>query len=264
MTLVVTHLDELGAVGVADPAASGVDNRARPDLRGYAAAVVIDVVRAFTVAPWCLARGAERVLLARDADAALAARVERFPQALLLRDGRPDPRFDLPNAPGRIAGEDLTGRTIVQATGNGTRGAHAVAGVPIILCASFVTARATAAVLAGTAGSVLCVPTEGDEDVALADYLAALLDGGGTADAEPYLRRVRDSPAGQECRERGTDPAYPGVHPDDLDRCLQVDAFDHALQAIPDGQLLALVPVGPSASLSSRDPRRGTTRADGT
>ncbi len=33
----------------------------------------------------------------------------------------------------------------------------------------------------------------------------------------------------------------PGVHPDDLARCLQVDAFDHALQAIPDGQLLALV-----------------------
>ena len=82
-------------------------------------AVVIDVVRAFTVAAWCLERGAARLLLAPSIEAAVAAG-ERHPGAVLLKDGEPDPRFILPNAPGRIATEDLTGRIVVQKTGNGT------------------------------------------------------------------------------------------------------------------------------------------------
>lgn len=86
-------------------------------------AVVIDVVRAFTVAPWILRQGAAQLLLAPSADVALAAKAATHPHALLVKDGAPDPRFDLPNAPGRIAHENLHGRTVIQTTGNGTRGA---------------------------------------------------------------------------------------------------------------------------------------------
>ncbi|WP_162458408.1 2-phosphosulfolactate phosphatase [Pseudactinotalea terrae] len=205
-------------------------------------AVVIDVVRAFTVAPWCLARGAERLLLAPGADAAVTARDERYPDALLLTDRHVDLRFPLPNAPGRIAREDLSGATVIQVTGNGTRGAHAVSAVPAVLCASFVTAAATArAVRALAPTRLLLVPTEGDEDVALADYLIAMLDGAGQVDPAAYLERVVRSDAGRECAEKGADPANPGVDPDDLRRCLEIDAFDHALQAVPqEGGLLAV------------------------
>lgn len=215
------------------------------DLTGPVAAdvaVVIDVVRAFTVAPWCLARGAERLLFAPGVEAAAQVRADHHPDALLLKDGGSDPRFALPNAPGRIAREDLTGRTVIQVTGNGTRGAYAVGAVPMVLCASFVTATATArAVLAAAPARVLLVPTEGDEDVALADYLTAVLDGAARPDPAPYLERVVRSDAGRECVARGADPAYPGVDADDLRRCLAIDAFDHALQASPEpGGLLAV------------------------
>jgi 2-phosphosulfolactate phosphatase len=77
------------------------------------------------------------------------------------------------------------------------------------------------------------VPTEGDEDHALAEYLIALLDGGRPPDPEPYLARVADSRAGRECAARGSDPACPGFDADDLARCLEIDAIGFALRAEP-------------------------------
>lgn len=191
-------------------------------------AVVVDVIRAFTVAPWCLARGAVRLLLAPSLDAAVAAGA-RFPGAVLLKDGPPDPRFPLANAPGAIATSDLTGRTVIQKTGNGTRGAHVARGAGEVLCASFVTAAATTAYLRHRdAGEVVLVVTEGDEDAALADYVTSCLEG--PTEVAPYLRRVVDSDAAEELRQRGPDPAFPGVHPEDLGRVLEVDRFDRALR----------------------------------
>ena len=203
------------------------------------AAVVIDVLRAFTVAAWCYARGAQDVLLAPTVEAAIIGRAD-WPSALLLKDGSPDERFDLPNAPGIVAATDLSGRTVIQTTGNGTRGAHAVAGASHLLCASFATAAATARALreAGSA-TVALVVTEGEEDLAFADYLSALLFGDRPEPAT-YLARAARSPAAQELRERSHDPAFPGVHPDDLELCLQVNRFDFALRAEPAGGLLRL------------------------
>lgn len=199
-------------------------------------AVVVDVIRAFTVAPWCLERGALRHLLAPSLDAAVTAG-DRFPGSVLLKDGAPDPRFDLVNAPGAIATSDLTGRTVIQKTGNGTRGAHAARGAGEVLCASFVTAAATTAYLRHRdASEVVFVVTEGDEDAALADYVIACLDG--PTQAAPFVRRVLDSDAAEELRQRAPDPAFPGVHPDDLERVIEMDRFDRALRCEPVEDLL--------------------------
>ena len=200
------------------------------------AVVVVDVFRAFTTAPWCYESGARSVLLAPTIEDALAARVGDHVR--LIKDGVPDPRFDLANAPGMVAATDLRDRTVVQITGNSTRGVYAVS-APHALCASFVTATATARFLREERiRSVLFVPTEGDEDTALADYLIELLHGGG--DPTDYLSRAEASPAAAELRQRGPDPAFPGVHPDDLTRCLDVDRFDFALEAIRQGVLRKL------------------------
>jgi 2-phosphosulfolactate phosphatase len=204
------------------------------------AAVVIDVMRAFTVAPWCLARGASAVYLAADVESAVAGRT-RWPDALLLKDGDPDHRFDLPNAPGVVQCADLHGRTIVQVTGNGTRGAHAVADVELVLCASFVTAHATARALRDAdVAAVTFVVTEGDEDRAFADYLTAIISGD-IVEATPYLRRAAASPAADELRRRGDDPHHGGVHPEDAGLCLELDRFDFSLNTQPDGEFLRLV-----------------------
>jgi 2-phosphosulfolactate phosphatase len=200
-------------------------------------AVVIDVIRAFSTAPWILRKGASRLLLAPDAEAAVAAQRAEFPDAILVKDGPPDPRFALPNSPGRIAQEDLTDRVVILATGNGTRGVYAVAGAGEVLCASFVNAAATARA-ASRHDKVLLVPTEGDEDQALAEYLTHAISAQGAPPAAPFLERVRSSDAGVECRARGLDSSFPGVHPDDLGRCLELDAFVDAISVRPAGTLL--------------------------
>jgi 2-phosphosulfolactate phosphatase len=214
----IRHLDDVGPANSAD------------------AVVVVDVFRAFTTAPWCYEAGARSVLLASTIEEALASRVGDH--VLLIKDGLPDPRFDLQNAPGLVAETDLGDRTVVQITGNGTRGVYAVS-APHVLCASFVTAGATARFLRqAQIRSVLFVPTEGDEDTALADYLVELLHG--DDDPTDFLCRAEASPAAAELRQRGPDPAFPGVHPNDLTRCLELDRFDFALEAIPQGVLRKL------------------------
>ncbi len=227
MPIVVRHLAELTTDDVAD---------------GWDVAVVIDVIRAFTTAPWILRQGASRLLLAANAEAAVAAQACEFPDSILVKDGPPDPRFAFHNAPGRIAHEDLAGRIVILATGNGTRGAYAVRGARQVLCASFVNAAATARALSDR-DRILLVPTEGDEDHALADYLIHAISAQEAPPAELFLERVRSSKAGVECRTRGLDASFPGVHPDDLDRCLEIDTFDFALGLEPAGTLLEARPI---------------------
>ncbi|MBB1483066.1 2-phosphosulfolactate phosphatase [Tessaracoccus sp. MC1865] len=151
-TIETLHVNELGSLG---------------DDASFDAAVIIDVIRAFTTAPWILLRGASRLFLARDAESAVREGDLLYPNALL-------------------------------------------------------------------------VPTEGDEDVALAEYLTVALSTNRAPHPGPFLERVERSPAGIECRDRGTDTRFPGVDPDDLARCLEIDAYDQALLVEEAGELLAL------------------------
>ncbi|MFD7863556.1 2-phosphosulfolactate phosphatase [Streptomyces sp. NPDC057682] len=209
-----------------------------------AVAVVVDVMRAFTVAAWAFARGAEKVVLAESLDEALALK-HRRPAWVALKDGAPAPGFDLVNAPGLLRSADLEGRTVVQKTTAGTVGALAVRDARLVLCASFVVAEATARVLraeGGGDGVTFVVTGEGgraDEDLACAQYIAArAVDTG--ADSTDYVRRAAGSRAAAELAEG----VRLGVHPDDIALCLEVDRFAFAMVAAPEDALMVLRPYG--------------------
>ncbi|MEU7878948.1 2-phosphosulfolactate phosphatase [Microbispora bryophytorum] len=87
-------------------------------------AVVVDVMRAFTVAAWAFARGAEKIVIAESLDDALALKA-RHPDWVTLKDGPPAAGFDTVNSPGLLRSVDLAGRTVVQKTTAGTVGALA-------------------------------------------------------------------------------------------------------------------------------------------
>src|SRR5438067_2491501 len=106
-------------------------------------AVVIDVMRAFTVAAWAFNQGAEKIVLAESLDEALALKA-RHPGWAALKDGPLAPGFDAVNSPGLLRSLDLGGRTVIQKTTSGTVGALAVREASLVLCASFVVAEATA------------------------------------------------------------------------------------------------------------------------
>jgi 2-phosphosulfolactate phosphatase len=154
--------------------------------------VVIDVLRAFTVAAYALAGGARQLCLVRTVEEAQALRAEMYPDALLAGEvgGRMIPGFDLNNSPARMQTADVRDRIIIQRTGAGTQGAVNARHGSRLLVASLVNARATATYAANLAnahtnGLVTLVPTanaiedegrEAIEDEVCAAYLEALLN----------------------------------------------------------------------------------------
>ncbi|MEV7143066.1 2-phosphosulfolactate phosphatase [Streptomyces tauricus] len=204
-------------------------------------AVVIDVMRAYTVAAWAFARGAEKIVLAESLDEALALKA-RHPDWVALKDGPPAPGFDAVNSPGLLRSMDLGGRTVVQKTTAGTVGALAVKGARLVLCAGFVVAEATARLLrTHDAPDVVFVVTGEDgraeEDLACAQYIARRATGAGT-DAAEFLRRAAASRAAVELAQG----IRQGVHPDDVALCLELDRFPFAMVAALEDSLMVLRP----------------------
>ncbi|QXE38984.1 2-phosphosulfolactate phosphatase [Streptomyces sp. GMY02] len=202
-------------------------------------AVVVDVMRAFTVVAWAFARGAEKIVLAESLDEALALKA-RHPDWVALKDGPPAPGFDMVNSPGLLRSVDLTGRTVVQKTTAGTVGALAVKEASLVLCAGFVVAEATARLLRARASdSVTFVVTgedgHADEDLACAQYIARRTTKAGT-DAAEFLRRAGESRAAAELAEG----VRQGVHPDDVALCLELDRFTFGMVAALEDSLMVL------------------------
>lgn len=213
--------------------------------RAVGGAVVIDVMRAFTVAAWAFHLGAERIVLLRELEEALALKA-RTPGALAFQDGEPLPGFDLANSPVRIERLALHGRTVYQRTTAGTQGANAAAHCQPLLCTGFATARATAQYLRQRPQVAWhFVPTgdagQASEDIACAQYIAALVADASTPSA-PFLEMARRSRAARELQsaaERG----HGGVDRGDVARCLEADRFDFAMPASVEDGLLTLRPV---------------------
>ncbi|HXW46898.1 MAG TPA: 2-phosphosulfolactate phosphatase, partial [Streptosporangiaceae bacterium] len=119
----------------------------------------------------------------------------------------------------------------------------AVKDAPLVLCASFVVAEATAQLLRSRNNHSVTFVVTGDdgqaqEDLACAQYIALRATGAG-ADAAGFLRRAAESRAAAELAERGRG-GYRGVHQDDVALCLELDRFAFAMVAAVEGSLLVL------------------------
>ncbi len=204
-------------------------------------AVVVDVMRAFTVAAWAFARGAEKIVLAPSLEEALALKA-RHPDWVTLKDGPPAPGFDAVNSPALLRSADLGGRTVVQKTTAGTVGALAVKEASLVLCAGFVVAEATARLLRERGSDRVTFVVTGEdgraeEDLACAEYIARRVTEPG-ADAAGFLRRAAESRAAAELAQG----VRQGAHPDDVALCLEVDRFPFAMVATSEDALMVLRP----------------------
>jgi len=213
------------------------------------AVVVIDVLRSFSTAAYAFACGARRIFLVETPEEGLQLR-ERMPGSLAMGafgGGMPIPGYDLDNAPSRVAGHDLGGRTLIHCTAAGVRGLLRCADAEPLLAGSLVCARATArALLRLRPAHLTLVVTgdwsdrDGDEDRACADYLAALLRGQ-APDPAVFAARVAASDFGR----RFGSPEYPALPAADVDYAADVDRFDFAMLVRRCGDLVALEAVSP-------------------
>jgi 2-phosphosulfolactate phosphatase len=195
--------------------------------------VVVDVLRSFTTAAVALDNGAAAVYPVEGVSAA-ARRMAMLDDAVsvgAVGGGDPVPGFDFGNSPWQLMQADLRGKSVVMTTAAGVRGLQRFRRARRLYAASLVCARATAeAIRASGAGEVCFVITgewvdrDGDEDIACADYIEALLRGG-QPDSEPFSRRVRNSDFGL----RFSAGNWPNLPRGDLELAAHADLFDFAM-----------------------------------
>jgi 2-phosphosulfolactate phosphatase len=193
-------------------------------------AIVIDVLRAFTVSAFALAGGARACLLVATLDEARAL-AAGIPGALVSAevDTLPVPGIAISNSPTQIAQADCKDRTLVQRTSAGTPVINAVGEGHDIYAASLVVARATAQACLLRQPDAVTLIASGDfpEDHACARYITALLEGAPPPGVEVLLQPLYAT----ERYRRFQVGDWPGFPRTDLDLALTPDRFDFAMPA---------------------------------
>jgi len=195
--------------------------------------VVIDVFRAFSLAPYLFDRGAARIMAVRDVELAFELR-ERDPGSVLVgeRHALKIPGFDYGNSPSEIEVADLSGRTVIHTTHAGTRALVAAAAAEDVITGSFVNAGAIVRYIEAAAPetiSLVCAGFEGTretlEDTLCAEYLRDLLTG-----RRPDFETIRERIVNSECSRRFLHPTDRTCPERDAELCLDLDRFDFAVR----------------------------------
>ena len=177
--------------------------------------VIIDVIRAFTTSHQAFVGGLDHILPVATAEEAFALR-EHYPQALLAGEVQalPIKGFDYGNSPWEIANSDVTNRTMILRTTNGVTATLRARDSREVLVAALINAEATARYIQEKAPpSVVLVASHptGDEDVACAEYIRALLGGDGIT-LEQAQERTRNAFAARKF----FDGSHPRLRPEDI------------------------------------------------
>jgi 2-phosphosulfolactate phosphatase len=203
--------------------ATGIDGARQA--RGIA--VVIDVLRSFTVSAYALGGGARECRLVTTAQEALALAAS-IPGAVISAEENslPIPGIAISNSPTQIKEADLTGRVLVQRSSAGTQVAAAVAPGIDIFAASLVVAQATvqACLLRRPTHLTLIASADHPEDHACAQYMDAIIRGQ-KPDVERLMQPLRES----ERYARLMSGVWPGFPATDLDLALVPDLFNFAM-----------------------------------
>lgn len=195
--------------------------------------IVIDVIRAFTVAHVAFLRGVQEIQLVNTVEEALDLK-SRCPDYLLAGEikGLGIPGFDLDNSPYRVARAELAGRTLVQKTTNGVKATLAALGARHVFVTGYSnaanTARHVRALLADSGlrtVNVIASHGQDDDDLACAEYIRDQILGLGRVRPESVVQRIRRSrPA---AKFLVPDPGE--FEPRDLDFCTQTPPSDFVM-----------------------------------
>ena len=168
--------------------------------------IVIDVIRAFTVAQIAFLRGVREIFLVNTTDEAFA--IKKANPAYLLAgeiDGLPIDGFDLDNSPQRFSTADVAGKTLVQKTSNGVKATLLALNADTILVTGLANARNSALHARRLAAAkpdctinIVASHAGDDDDLACAEYIRDIVLDARRLDPETIKRRVRDSRPAQK------------------------------------------------------------------
>ena len=195
-------------------------------------AVIIDVFRAFSLAPHAFARGARAIVPVADVEAARELK-RLHPDWLLIgeRHARPLPGFDSGNSPADLERFDLQDRTLIHTTHSGTQGLAAAAAADEVITGSFVNAGAIVRYIRKRAPAVVTLVRMGKqaqqrcaEDDLCAQLLQERLAG------QPSVDDVAQRLRGADSAAMFFDPVCDWAPQRDFELCTRVDAYDFVLR----------------------------------
>lgn len=197
-------------------------------------AVVIDVFRAFSLAPYAFAAGARSVLPVDDIDVARQLKL-LDPRRLLLgeRHTQPPVDFDGGNSPAQLLQRDVRDRELIHTTHAGTQGLVNAIQADEVLTGALVNAAAIVRYIQQRAPRKVTLVRMGyeaqercAEDDLCAELLAARLRGE-TFRIDDIADRLRHAPAADKFFDAACQHYAPQA---DFDLCTAVDRFDFVLK----------------------------------
>ncbi len=197
--------------------------------------VIIDVLRAFSVACYAFAGGATAVIPVGDVAQARELK-RRHPAYLLIgeRGGLKLPGFDYGNSPSELQTVDLRGKTLIHTTSSGTQGIVNAAHAADIITGAFVNADAIVRHIRRSGATDVSLVAMGRVDLpAIEDTLCAAYIRDRLLGRTPDFDAMRQAVLADERVRPFLDPAIPDMPAGDLDLCLQVGVFDFVLRAEP-------------------------------
>ncbi|AZK46340.1 2-phosphosulfolactate phosphatase [Paenibacillus lentus] len=188
--------------------------------------VIIDVIRAFTVAHYAFIKGVQGIILAGTLDEAFHLK-KQYPGVLLAGEikGLPIAGFDLDNSPVRLHNANLRGKFLIQKTTNGVKAALNSLNADHIFVTGFTNARTTASFIKKKLLKedidmpihLIASHPSGDDDLACAQYIAGILQNSDRFSTDETIQRIRKS----EAAKKFYDPAKPDFLQEDIALCTQ-------------------------------------------
>jgi 2-phosphosulfolactate phosphatase len=196
--------------------------------------VVIDVFRAFTTACYILKDHPAMYLLATKSSV-IDQLAQFFPHPVLIGKGEigASLAYAIPNSPTRVCELDLSNRSVLHRSAAGARGVLLSKEADLILAASFVNATATVRYIQTLTNPVLTFLPMGHEGItpSLEDNLCtAFIEGllrGERIEIASYVEAIREDSGKYFFSE--DQRQYPQ---EDFTRCLEIDRFNFAIQAV--------------------------------
>jgi 2-phosphosulfolactate phosphatase len=164
--------------------------------------IVIDVIRAFTVAHHAFLQGVRQIFLASTIAQARQIKKEN-PDYLLageIKNGLPIAGFDLDNSPHHMQQKNLSGKTLVQKTTNGVRATLNCLSSNHIFVTGFTNAKNTAAFVREKIQgdrrktvNIIASHSSGDDDLACGEYIKSILEDSNTISIQEVKNRIKQS-----------------------------------------------------------------------
>ena len=185
--------------------------------------IIIDVIRAFTVAYYAFQKGTKQILMVRDLNEAFAIKTKN-PNYLLCGEikGLPIRGFDFDNSPTNIVNCNLNGKTLVQKTTNGVRMVLNNMRADHIFATGFSIARTTANYVKQLAQNIedplihiIASHPTSDDDFACAEYIRDIIEEKNRLTCNQIIDRIKSS----EVAQKFFNPTKPEFLEKDIEFC---------------------------------------------